>query len=347
MSEHSCSLCGATSPDMGPAVGQWHRRFCHSCCPPIETFATRAEYDAAYNSCMRGFAAGTRVPLPPTPLPTKHAPLPTKPAPTEPWSCALCRIHFSGRHRKFCNSCCPPHGEFATKTEYQAVYTACLRGVAAGLSVPLAARAPVKRQPPKPPKPALAFEVACKYCATAFTVLAKSRPRSGTRVCNQKCAQRHHRHGVRARRRLSTAPPPPSPPPTPPSYGEPVPCAMCGALHQRFGGQWSYCSEPCRKLAKRGREARKSFKRRTAAGQEPYTIMQIFQRDGDRCCLCGKKGIDIFDGSSFNIEHALPVSKGGLDVLSNVGLAHPLCNNQKGNGLFRGRPEQMRLRLVG
>jgi 5-methylcytosine-specific restriction endonuclease McrA len=73
--------------------------------------------------------------------------------------------------------------------------------------------------------------------------------------------------------------------------------------------------------------------------------MQISRRDGDRCCLCGKKGINIHDSTTFEVEHRLPISKGGLDTLANVGLAHPGCNAEKRNGLFRGQPEQ--LRLVG
>jgi len=256
--------------------------------------------------------------------------------------CSLCHVPSSAVARKFCYSCCPPHGDFASTSEYAAVYNACMRGVAAGLSVPLAPRPPVE---PKPPKPILSFEVGCKYCTTIITVFAKSQPKPGTRVCSQKCTARHQRHGVRALLKASTAPPPPSPLSTGPSYGEPVSCAMCGVLHKRTMGRWSYCSEPCRKLALRDRERRKSWKRRSSATQEGYTIMQIFQRDGDRCCLCGKKGIDVYDSSSFEVDHRLPRSRGGLDTLANVGLAHPGCNAEKSNGLFRGQPEQ--LRLVG
>lgn len=345
-------------------------------------------------------------------------------------TCALCHVPFPGV-RRFCYSCCPPHGDFATKNEYAAVYNACMRGAAAGLSVPLAPRPPVERKSPKPPMPVLSFDVACKYCAKVFTVLTTSQPKPGTRVCSNKCSARHQRRGVRVERRASTAPPPPPTPDTPPativvrwkakewpasffrsathgdaidalpqrpphlrqhcsrcsanlvewwtvagysvstlcwichmgnmrvrqtgySYPQlvvdvkialPVPCGQCGAMHKRASARWSYCSEPCRKLALQDRTRRQGFRRYSIAGQEPYTLMEIFQRDGDRCCLCGKKGIDIYDSSSFNVEHRLPKSKGGLDTLANVGLAHPLCNNQKGNGLFRGQPEQ--LRLVG
>lgn len=344
-------------------------------------------------------------------------------------TCALCHVPFPGV-RRFCYSCCPPHGDFAVKNEYAAVYNACMRGVAAGLSVPLATRPPVERQPPKPPMPVLAFDVACKYCAQVFTVLGKSQPKPGTRVCSNKCAARHQRHGVRVERRASTAPPTESPETHPSvivmtykakewpasffrsathgdaidalpqraaylrqhcsrcsanlvewwtvagysvstlcwichmgnmrvrqtgySYPQlvvdskkalPVPCGQCGVMHQRTASRQSYCSEPCRKLALQDRNRRRGFKRRSAAGQESYTLMQIAQRDGDRCCLCGKKGINIYDSSTFEVEHRLPISKGGLDTLANVGLAHPGCNAEKSNGLFRGQPEQ--LRLVG
>lgn len=344
--------------------------------------------------------------------------------------CSLCHVLISGRARKFCYSCCPPHGDFATTSKYAAVYNACMRGVAAGLCVPLAPRPPVEPKSPKPHLPILSFDVTCKHCANVFTVLAKSQPRPGARVCSKQCAARHQRHGVRALLRASTTPAPPSPETHPsmiivtykakewpesflrsPTFGDaidalppraphlrqscsrcsrvlvewwtvagggirtlcwvchmgdgrvravgynypqlvietkmtlPVPCNQCGTLHHRSSGRQSYCSDPCSKLALRDRNRRKGWKRRSSATQEGYTIMQVFQRDGDRCCLCGKKGINVYDSSSFEVEHRLPRSKGGLDTLANVGLAHPSCNAEKSDGLFRGQPEQ--LRLVG
>jgi 5-methylcytosine-specific restriction endonuclease McrA len=36
-------------------------------------------------------------------------------------------------------------------------------------------------------------------------------------------------------------------------------------------------------------------------------------------------------GLGGTVDHVIPISKGGLDVMENVKLAHWTCNRQKGN----------------
>ena len=61
-------------------------------------------------------------------------------------------------------------------------------------------------------------------------------------------------------------------------------------------------------------------------------IAWLRKRDGMDCCICGNP---ITKKSGFwgpSIEHKQPLSKGGKHTPENIGLAHTLCNNLKGNG---------------
>ena len=76
---------------------------------------------------------------------------------------------------------------------------------------------------------------------------------------------------------------------------------------------------------------------------EHYEHRDIFERDGWRCHLCGKK-IDTSapwpQPDSPSIDHLIPISLGGDDMPHNVAAAHLRCNQSKGN---RSHGEQLRL----
>ena len=57
------------------------------------------------------------------------------------------------------------------------------------------------------------------------------------------------------------------------------------------------------------------------------THFSIFQRDGWRCVFCG------YVGTAFDLtaDHAIPVSRGGTDAVSNLQTTCSGCNAQKGN----------------
>lgn len=54
----------------------------------------------------------------------------------------------------------------------------------------------------------------------------------------------------------------------------------------------------------------------------------IMRRDGYRCCHCGKRDTD---GASLEIDHIIPVSKGGKSVYDNLQTLCHNCNVEKGN----------------
>ena len=66
------------------------------------------------------------------------------------------------------------------------------------------------------------------------------------------------------------------------------------------------------------------------------TLKSVMKRDGGLCKLCGKP-VDTTDrrGNGLGyyyptIDHIVPLSKGGEHVMSNVQLAHMICNSRKG-----------------
>lgn len=66
------------------------------------------------------------------------------------------------------------------------------------------------------------------------------------------------------------------------------------------------------------------------------TLKAVMKRDGGICKLCGKP-VNTADrrsngiGYSYpTIDHIVPLSKGGGHVMSNVQLAHMICNSRKG-----------------
>lgn len=65
---------------------------------------------------------------------------------------------------------------------------------------------------------------------------------------------------------------------------------------------------------------------------EKYTKSDVIENCGNKCHLCGKE-IDLTrkypDPQSFSIDHVIPVSRGGNDVLGNVKPAHFGCNAGK------------------
>jgi len=51
-------------------------------------------------------------------------------------------------------------------------------------------------------------------------------------------------------------------------------------------------------------------------------------RDGNNCKLCNK---ELTCHREINIDHIIPYSKGGANLLSNLQLTHKKCNFKKGN----------------
>lgn len=76
-------------------------------------------------------------------------------------------------------------------------------------------------------------------------------------------------------------------------------------------------------------------KRRGAGESRSFDRAAIWDRDGGRCHICGKK----CDPKSWDMDHLIPLSRGGSHTPDNVSVSHPECNRRR----FNTGPAQLRL----
>lgn len=90
------------------------------------------------------------------------------------------------------------------------------------------------------------------------------------------------------------------------------------------------------------RDSNRERRHKTRSGR-PYTAMEVFERDGWKCQICGKsipRSRKYPHPDSASVDHILPLSFGGLDCATNVQASHFLCNVTKGN---RAANDQLRI----
>lgn len=131
-----------------------------------------------------------------------------------------------------------------------------------------------------------------------------------------------------------------------------TPCQHCGKnVGYVFGAPKKFCSKRCerkttnqRPKVKESRKAaskkRKAIQRGAKAG-ETFTYKQVFERDGWRCQLCGKVTPERERGTiSHNapeVDHIIPLSKGGEHSLNNAQTLCRACNGWKSDKIIPAR----------
>ena len=106
------------------------------------------------------------------------------------------------------------------------------------------------------------------------------------------------------------------------------------ASRRNGSGLYAYC-KPCastRDAARYAANPGKVIERVTARARgivvvEHVNRSVVYARDGGRCQLCGWGPVD---PARFDLDHVLPVSKGGVHSYANIQLTHPWCNDSKG-----------------
>jgi hypothetical protein len=130
-------------------------------------------------------------------------------------------------------------------------------------------------------------------------------------------------------------------------YGDPLglrrTCIVCDApFYVGAGGQVACGSAACaREIQRRGGDKRRALK--TGAFVERIFRVKVFERDGWRCHLCGKKvrrDVRPRHPLAPSLDHVIPLSRGGLHEYTNVRCAHLRCNCGKNN---RAMNEQLLL----
>ncbi len=67
-----------------------------------------------------------------------------------------------------------------------------------------------------------------------------------------------------------------------------------------------------------------------ASGVEKIDRVRVFERDGGRCHICG----ELVSTEKFELDHLVPISKGGSHTYANVRVAHPSCNRRRSDGVL-------------
>lgn len=160
-------------------------------------------------------------------------------------------------------------------------------------------------------------ENGCAYCGAKFNPSALHQ-----KFCSVKChdAAETARRVAENQARLSV-----------------VKCARCGAEFKQKTVGSRFCSRDCAEIG------RSSWRRAKTKGAEVEQIdpLAVFMRDGLRCQICGKKTPMHLRGTTRHnapeLDHRVPLSKGGSHTYSNLQCACRACNLVKGNRTSAGQ----------
>lgn len=116
-------------------------------------------------------------------------------------------------------------------------------------------------------------------------------------------------------------------------------CLVCGAQWCGLlggGGYRSYCSDECRREGRRDAKRwakRKRRLREAAADADRISRRAVFERDGWRCQACGcdtpEELMGTCDDDAPELDHIVPLAKGGAHTYGNVQLLCRTCNGLK------------------
>jgi 5-methylcytosine-specific restriction endonuclease McrA len=95
-----------------------------------------------------------------------------------------------------------------------------------------------------------------------------------------------------------------------------------GWFESRGGGKHSHC-RVCRRSVKVGARARRR-ERMEGPGVSQAYLQGLWVKQGGRCAICGGSMVE------WEVDHVIPLARGGRHEESNVQLAHPKCNRRKG-----------------
>ena len=131
-----------------------------------------------------------------------------------------------------------------------------------------------------------------------------------------------------------------------------APCATCGGpVGDVRTKPKRFCSSRCRKSSEDQRTLRRAYKARRKAKErgagrcERFDPLDVLRRDGWRCHLCGVKTPERLRGTTHprapELDHIVPLSKGGEHSRRNTACACRHCNIAKGDRIVG------QMRLVG
>ncbi len=73
-------------------------------------------------------------------------------------------------------------------------------------------------------------------------------------------------------------------------------------------------------------------KRGAEKGARRWSVKTLIKKHNGLCALCGVVcTFDINEDNQATVDHVVPISKGGLDVITNMQLLCRKCNTEKGD----------------
>lgn len=121
-------------------------------------------------------------------------------------------------------------------------------------------------------------------------------------------------------------------------------CSECGEIFQVDSVKNNkFCSEECRKRFNNRKKDKRIPKEQTI--DTDITLRRLFKRDKGVCWICGEQcSLDDWkyteDGKKYpgdyraEIDHVVPISRGGMHSWDNVRLAHHKCNRDKSDSIY-------------
>lgn len=128
-------------------------------------------------------------------------------------------------------------------------------------------------------------------------------------------------------------------------------CSICGAsFPQIMGRTKKYCGDDCSRTARQKKLADRKRQGLTHRGKDrqrakyhgvefqPVKPFKVFERDGWRCQFCGiytpasERGK--LQPNSPEMDHIIPISKGGAHTYENIQTACRSCNQIKGSKII-------------
>lgn len=179
-----------------------------------------------------------------------------------------------------------------------------------------------------------ALNKTCQICGKEFVAMSVQTVR-----CSRECDKENARRKATERATMLHN-----------ATARPTQCKWCGEIFTpEYGSKKRvYCSDECGK--KSGRESMKVAKRKRKYAElaradndcyyNPISLKRLYDRDGGKCGICGKKVDWSLQRSGkqgphpmcATRDHIIPVSCGGAHTWNNVRLAHMTCNIVRGTG---------------
>jgi len=277
------------------------------------------------------------------------------------YKCLSCNLNLFGQRRKWCDVACQIKGENFTVKLCEQCNTPLPYKARRWCSKECDARASNKTGK-------LAHELLKGPIKSVCVCCGKTPPnenaREGQKFCSYKCRSKIKscisKESMALRKMAEAWRPKPPPVPKPEKTERQLrvfTCLTCKSTRKEKTGHWKkYCSPICtpkrprsktnknspsyKKAKKAWRLKRKAIER-GATIAEKFHPFEIFDRDGWRCQICGTKTPKALRGTykpnAPELDHIVPISKGGSHSKSNSQTSCRRCNAEKSNKDSRGQ----------